>query len=198
MTRYIIATLTLLINFPTQSFTDDLDDMVATCIACHGGNNGTRSIGFPNIVGQPSKYLSEKLHDFKSGAIKSRTMSRVASRLTDKEIVDISDYFSNLEDNNKISISEYIGAGRDIFERGIKGTVVACINCHKLADRQSKSHIPTLNLHHPIYIAKRLKQFRANNPRKVLTAGEKLMSFIASNLSDEDIKSVSEYIGASR
>jgi cytochrome c553 len=181
-----------------HSFQGDIEDIAVQCIGCHGVSSNTRLLGFPNIAGQPSKYISEKLHDFKSGAKKSRIMRRVAARLSDQEIIDISNYFSNIKSKKTISTREYIGAGKDIFEKGIKGSVVACIKCHKLTVSKSKGYIPTLNLHHPIYIAKRLRQFRNNDPLKILTAGEKLMSFVASNLSDEDITSVSEYIGASK
>ncbi len=81
-----------------------------TCLACHG-KGGIRSIqDYPNIAGQPKKYLAKQVKDILSGkrvggidatgAMRTQPMigalvtAEGKNRITDDEIKDISDWLS--------------------------------------------------------------------------------------------------------
>ena len=74
------------------------------CSACHGMDGQAASGGnsplIPNITAQQKTYLIAKLKDYKSGKIKHPQMSLIAEMLTDEDIENVSEWYSNI----KISI----------------------------------------------------------------------------------------------
>jgi len=63
------------------------------CISCHGPDGAGGATG-PVIRGLSGDHITNQLQAFKSGARKSMMMEMVAKRLTDKDIADLSAYFS--------------------------------------------------------------------------------------------------------
>lgn len=68
----------------------------ATCIGCHGVNGISPNPLWPNLAGQKMEYLAKQLNLFKTGARQDPMMNPLAQSLSDKDIADLSLYFSKL------------------------------------------------------------------------------------------------------
>ena len=75
-----------------------------TCSGCHGidgqATSGGNSSLTPNITAQQKEYILEKLKDYKSGKINHPQMSLIAQMLSDNDIENVAEWYSNI----KISI----------------------------------------------------------------------------------------------
>ena len=64
------------------------------CASCHGINGNSEITMYPKLAGQYKDYLSTALHAYKSGSRKNAIMSGFATGLSDQDIEDLSDYYS--------------------------------------------------------------------------------------------------------
>ena len=93
---------------PNVSFSGDLalgkEKAAAVCSVCHGMNGQSASGGnsalIPNITAQNKEYLIAKMKDYKSGKINHPQMSLIAQMLSDEDIENVAEWYSNI----KISI----------------------------------------------------------------------------------------------
>ena len=66
------------------------------CAACHGMDGNSPTPDYPKLGGQYEDYLAKALRDYKSGVRKNPIMAGMAAGLTQKDIDDVSAYFSSL------------------------------------------------------------------------------------------------------
>jgi cytochrome c553 len=70
------------------------------CFSCHGDEGRGTGVRFPGIVGQPSQFLVDRLHEFqqraRDGAAKPGTMTAVAAKLDEAQIAAAAAYLSRL------------------------------------------------------------------------------------------------------
>lgn len=66
------------------------------CAACHNMNGISTIAEYPKLAGQYPDYMAKALRDYKSGARKNAIMAGMAQGLTQKDIDDVSAYFSSL------------------------------------------------------------------------------------------------------
>jgi len=66
------------------------------CAACHNMDGISTIPEYPKLAGQYHDYLAKALRDYKSGARKNPIMAGMAAGLTQKDIDDVSAYFSSL------------------------------------------------------------------------------------------------------
>ena len=66
----------------------------AQCVVCHGQNGISTMIGAPNLAGQSEIYLQQQLLNYRSGKRSHQVMSIIAKPLSDKEIDDLSAWYS--------------------------------------------------------------------------------------------------------
>jgi cytochrome c553 len=67
---------------------------VAVCAACHGENGVAVMPMYPNLAGQYANYIEHALHAYKSGARKNAIMNAQASTLSDEDIKQLAEWFS--------------------------------------------------------------------------------------------------------
>ena len=76
----------------------DWDRYIPACVACHGVDAYGIGVSFPNINGQNPAYLKKAINDWKE-EIRSNDplelMSRVAKRLTEKDIEAVAAYLAS-------------------------------------------------------------------------------------------------------
>ena len=96
--------LLLSILFTTLSFAKG--DVVAgeekvkqVCQSCHGLDGVGINDTYPKLAGQFADYMVVALSDYKSGARKNAIMAGFAATLTEKDIEDVSAYYSRLTEN---------------------------------------------------------------------------------------------------
>ncbi len=68
------------------------------CASCHGTRGqGNPAMKGPRLAGQTADALASKLRDYRNGEIKNPTMNVMAYRLSDQEIIELSEYFSRFQ-----------------------------------------------------------------------------------------------------
>ncbi|MGC3874490.1 c-type cytochrome [Halomonas sp. GXIMD04776] len=72
-------------------------DKIGTCVACHGQDGHGTSPMYPNLAGQNDTYLANALKAYRAGEREggmSSVMTPMAAALSDEDIVDIAEYYS--------------------------------------------------------------------------------------------------------
>jgi cytochrome c553 len=166
------------------------------CIACHGSNGrGDGSGAFPRLAGQAGWYLYKQLVDYASGARPNQIMSGVAARLTEREMEAVSAYYAAIDAPYRPVVGsvepEMLQWGGQLAavgspERGIP----ACVNCHGPQGTGLPPNVPYLAGQYANYMAHQLELWkegvRNNDAMNV-------MSSIAEQMTEEDMRAVSEY-----
>ena len=85
------------IQMPETFISGDPDKgsaLVESCVACHGVDGNSQITMYPRLAGQHKDYLQYALKGYRSGSRKNAIMSGFAKGLTDKDIEDLSEYYS--------------------------------------------------------------------------------------------------------
>lgn len=167
-----------------------------TCVACHGEAGVSPSPIWPKLAGQHETYLSSQLHEFKKGIAGKRNnaiMYGISLALTDEDIDDLSAYYASFEKSIGTTSDDSFKLGQSIYRGGnMEYKIQACIACHgPTGDGNGPAAIPVLSGQHAEYIYSQLKNFqkniRTNDPNK-------MMRNIVHRMTDDEMKSVSQYI----
>lgn len=182
------------------------------CAACHGANGVSAVPAQPNLGGQSVKYLYKQLVAFKSGDRANAIMKAYASQLSDQDMANVAGYFAS-QPRWSVGYANPATAEKAqklYFGGDSKRGVIPCSGCHGGKGNGNQwAAFPRLGGQHPEYIATQLKLFRAAGredeglmPEQMRTndaakKGEKgMMQVVAAKLSDNDIKILSDFIGA--
>ena len=182
------------------------------CGACHGVDGVSTVPAQPNLGGQNIKYLYKQLSDFKSGARVNPIMSVQVAPLTDQDLANVAAYYSS---QKRWSVGyanpALVTAGQKTFYGGdSKRGVIPCAGCHGgKGNGNDYAAFPRISGQHSAYLATQLKLFRAAGREDDVLGkdqvrandgakkGDKgMMQTVASHLSDNDIKALSDYISA--
>lgn len=72
-------------------------EKASVCAACHGADGkSTNPAQYPNLAGQYMNYIEHSLKDYRSGARKNAVMGAQAASLSDTDIRELAEYFSQL------------------------------------------------------------------------------------------------------
>jgi cytochrome c553 len=148
------------------------------CLNCHKSYG---SLNAPVLHGEEKEYLTRQLHSFKEGKRKNVFMNSVASQLTEKDIQQVTDYFSSFERCSMTAELTHQTPGNG--ERG-KQKAAACAACHT---QDNPVGAPFLNGQNGFYVAQQLRDMkygRRSNP---------FMESVVLNLTEGDIWDVSAY-----
>lgn len=166
------------------------------CIVCHGAEGqGDGSGAFPRLAGQAGWYTYKQLIDYASGARPNQVMSGIAQRLTEREMEAVAAYYAAIDaphrpvpgtvDQALLQWGGQLGAVGSA-EKGIP----SCVNCHGPSGTGNPPSVPYLAGQYANYMTYQLQLWRDgvrdNDAMNV-------MSSIASKMTDEDMRAVSEY-----
>ncbi|MGL5252056.1 MAG: c-type cytochrome [Moraxella sp.] len=182
----------------------------SVCGACHGVDGVSTVPAQPNLGGQNVKYLYKQLTNFKEGARVNPIMAAQVAKLTDQDMANVAGYYASQPRWGVAYVNPaYAAAGQKLFYGGNSSRgVIPCAGCHGgKGNGNDFAAFPRIGGQHPAYIATQLKLFRAAgredevaDPSQVrhndaAKKGEKgMMQVVASKLSDNDIKVLSDYI----
>ncbi|MEC9206200.1 MAG: c-type cytochrome [Pseudomonadota bacterium] len=200
MRRSFVLVLTIsLLFFGSKTFSADIEkgkEKSVTCVACHGVDGKSPNPIWPNLAGQHVKYLKIQLYEFRKGQNGKRNnaiMHGISLTLSDEDIESLALYYSSLEKPVGITKDKYLEKGQNIYRGGnLKFKIQACIACHGPNGQGNyAAAIPVLSGQHSEYIVQQLKNFqsgiRSNDPNK-------MMRNVVHRMTDEEIRSVAEYI----
>ncbi|MFZ5475239.1 MAG: c-type cytochrome [Myxococcota bacterium] len=183
----------------------DLDGkpaIVDKCETCHGIDGNSLHFDFPKLAGQRRDYLLKQLRDIKSGKRKVDVMVPVVSLLTDEQMVELADYFSNVpvvKGTSQNPASKVVG--KKIFDLGVPYRMVAqCSACHGTYGegrvdpglvQDGFGGFPLLNGQHAQYTVKQLKAFRSGQRGNDYNG---MMRNLAKQMSDQEMELVADYL----
>lgn len=155
---------------------------IALCTSCHVDTGNSVNPLWPNLAGQHATYMKNQLIAFKEGKRQDPLMAPIVKSLTNKDIDELSNYYSSL-DWPKTSTSP---------SQNSKGQNVAanCIGCHGMAGKPVNDDWPIISGLSKEYILKSLKGFKSGE-RESLP-----MKVIVDSLTEEQLEAVSEYYGS--
>lgn len=164
------------------------------CAACHGADGNSAIPNYPNLAGQHADYIYEQLQFYKSGERANAIMLGQAAGLDDQTMADLAAYFATLEAEIGETPEELLSTGRAIYMGGIaeKG-VPACVSCHGPGGMGIPSTgYPRLSGQKTQYTIEQLQLYRSGERSGYGQA--EVMNDIASNLTDEEIQAVANYV----
>lgn len=174
---------------------DKGESLSQPCMACHGPKGNSPNGQWPNIAGQHAGYLYKQLRDYKRGEERSNAqMAGMVASLSKQDMRNLAAYYATQPQKTMGAADEaLVERGRQIYLGGIpsKG-VAACVACHGPRGRGNPAaDYPDVGGQYAQYLSQQLKYFRsgerANDPQA-------MMRSLAADMSDEEIRAVSEYM----
>lgn len=170
------------------------------CAACHGADGNSASDMYPKLAGQHPQYLAKQLREFRlasqTGGEKGRSnpiMMGQAANLSDQDILDLAAYFASKEMKPGATPKDMIEKAADLYRRGKpEEGMPSCAGCHgPRGNGMGLAAFPDISGQHVAYLKSQLEMFRSgkrnNDPNG-------MMRGVASNLTDEDIKLLTNYL----
>jgi hypothetical protein len=163
---------------------------VAACITCHGPK-GQSAIGtWPKLSAQHAAYTAKQLKNFKEGVRANAIMMGMAAALTEQDMQNIAAYLAKQPASLGVAQDKAtIELGQSIYRGGIaaKG-VPACAGCHSPNGAGIPSQYPRQAGQWAEYSNNQLMSFREGTRKNIQ------MNMIATKLSDNEMKAVSDYM----
>ena len=201
LTRHVCISFAfiLLLTTPTSLLmAGDIEagkDKSIVCSACHGKDGNSINPIWPSLAGQHKKYTINTLKAYQNDTRVDAVMKAQLMGLTEKDFEDIAAYY-NVQKMEKQDYDYALAKkGESLYRGGNASTGVAsCIACHGPTGRGNPgAGYPFLAGQHAEYTEDALKNY-TNTGRK---AGlNDMMQSLATRLTAEEIKAVSEYIQA--
>lgn len=173
----MITTL-LTLTMSSVNAADNIENIVNTCVSCHGKQGVSLNNNWPNLAGQKQGYLIKEITAFRDGTRKNPLMSSQVKHLSDQQINALANYFSVQKNTTKAAKTENI-KGKHVRAR--------CISCHGMSGITVNTLWPNLAGQKAGYLEKQLLAFK-NGQRN-----SPIMEVIAKELTDDEIKNVAQY-----
>jgi cytochrome c553 len=197
MTTTVVAVASLLLASHTTSALADPATQVETskCTVCHGMHGEGAPGGVPRLAGQNADYMNHALSLFKTGARTSPVMQPIARNLSNMEIRQLADYFSQQRaprlDVGASSSGQLVLAGMQLAEKGAVN-VAACFSCHAADGKGSGARFPRIAAEPVQFVINRLHEFQARAQGKTPEPGT--MTAVAATLDEEQIEAAAAYL----
>lgn len=149
------------------------------CRTCHGLEGYAKIPIAPHIGGEPVAYIVHQLTAFRDGTREHEMMSVVTRSLSDEAIADLAAWYSTqrVVATLPANVSE-------------EAAPEACVACHGANGLSQMEDVPNLAGETTMYIDTQLKAFRTGKRT------HEIMTEIAANLSNEDIRAFAEWYAA--
>jgi cytochrome c553 len=168
---------------------------VVACITCHGPKGQSAISTWPKLSAQHAAYTSKQLKNFKEGTRANPVMMGMAATLTEQDMNNIAAFLAKQEPSLGVAQNkDTIELGQSIYRGGIaaKG-VPACAACHSPTGAGIPNQYPLMGGQWAEYNAAQLVAFREGTRKN-----SSQMTTIATKLSDQEMKAVSDYMAGLR
>lgn len=166
------------------------------CASCHGVDGaGNPQAGFPVLAQLPPAYFAKQIADFKAGTRTHPVMTPIAQAMSVEDAESSARHYAS-QPRPKAGASTVdpavIARGRNLAINGAwDRQVPPCFKCHAVDGLGVAPAFPAIAGQHAAYTVRQLEAWktgaRTNDPQK-------LMKAVAESLSDDDIRSVAEYL----
>ncbi|MES2412171.1 MAG: c-type cytochrome [Pseudomonadota bacterium] len=181
-------------------FEDTIAQRAMACTACHGPQGRAAPDGYyPRLAGKPAGYLYNQLVNFRDGRRHYGLMTQLLAPLTDAYLMEMAQYFSQLEVPYAAPLKP--AASADTLERGrrlvMQGdasrNIQACVQCHGQAMTGVAPNIPGLLGLPRDYLNAQLGAWKAGQRRAY---APDCMKDVVARLSLEDINAAGSWLAA--
>ena len=205
MTKTKGALLFMFILFLQGEISANTQDLVETCIACHGADGNSSNPEWPSLAGQGQKYLLKQLQDIRSGARDVPLMTGQLDSYSAFQLQQMAEYYS--KQSPTISGAEAISdinfgydsvqmlaLGEQIYRYGIgERNIPACTACHSpTGEGNSLAVYPKVGGQHKVYLANQLRQFRSYARKN--DGDDQIMRRAVVDLRDVELEAVANYM----
>jgi cytochrome c553 len=170
-------------------------DGALMCAACHGAQGEGAPDGIPRLAGQNAAYLNHALSMFKGGTRASLVMQPVAESLSDADMRQLAEYFSNqkapLAGAQTPASPEFVLAGRKLAETG-SANAAPCFSCHAADGKGNGARFPAIAGQPAQFVVNRLHEFQVRARGTVPQADT--MTAVAATLSERQIEEAAAYL----
>ncbi len=164
---------------------------VTACLTCHGPKGQSAVATWPKLSAQHAAYTAKQLKNFKEGTRANPVMMGMAATLTEQDMQNIGAYLAKQPLSQGVAQNKNtIELGQSIYRGGIaaKG-VPACAACHSPTGAGIPAQSPLWGGQWADYTNAQLLAFREG-----VRKNSSQMTTIATKLSDQEMKAVSDYI----
>lgn len=156
---------------------------------------------YPKLAGQHAKYIEKQLKDLKLGMTSGGKQGRVdpvmggmAMPLSEQDMKDLAAYYASLPISHNTTPENVVEQGKTLYTAGDASRgLTACIACHGPRGNGTElSGFPKISGQHADYIKAQLVKFRDGSRANDMNG---MMQDIAKKLTDEDIDTLSKYVG---
>jgi len=164
-----------------------------TCFTCHGADANTPlTPNYPKMAGQDAVYLLAQMKDFHEGTRTNgqspvMTATLVGAKLTDEDTANIVAYVASLDSPD---VKHADDEGKKLFNAKL------CASCHGPdGDKPLQPGYAKLKGQNPQYLIDQLKAFKDGTRKNGQAA---TMTAIMANVSEEEIKTLAEWIAGTK
>ncbi|MEP7084849.1 MAG: c-type cytochrome [Betaproteobacteria bacterium] len=179
------------------------------CAACHGAEGVSAASANPHLAAQHAEYTTLQLQHFKQGLRKNPVMMAMAAALTDEDAKMLGTYFSEKKAKPGSAKDKALAdIGQKVYRGGNSKTgVPACAACHSPTGVGIPAQYPRLSGQFADYTYAQLQGFvRGDRGGEIKLADGKLvedvrgkvMTNVASRMSEREMRAVAEYISGLR
>jgi cytochrome c553 len=151
--------------------------------------------GAPRLAGQNADYMNHALSMFKAGARASAIMQPIARNLSDTEIRQLADYFSQ-QSAPRVAVAvsaspQLVLAGKQLAEMGA-ANVAPCFSCHAAQGKGNGARFPRIAAEPAQFVSNRLHEFQARAHGTAPEPGT--MTAVAAMLDENQIAAAAAYL----
>ncbi|GAC12696.1 c-type cytochrome [Aliiglaciecola lipolytica] len=171
------------------------------CIACHGADGNSALDMYPSLAGQHAQYTVKQLKELKLGGETAGAegrydpvMSSQAALLNEQEMQDLAAYLASQDAKPGTTPEDVVEKGGNLYRGGdLDRGITACIACHgPRGNGMGLAGFPDISAQKAAYLKSQLEKFRSGTRANDLNG---MMRDIASKLTDDDIETLSQYLG---
>ena len=185
----IVAACFLLTSIGPLFANENIEDLIATCAACHGENGVPQEKTTPVIWGQNEGYMYLQMRDLQKGTRKNEIMQGVVKGLERNQLRALAAHFSKLKWPDLQQPDPSAGVASIAIHAA---KALACVVCHQ-GQYEGDGTTGRMAGQSIDYLAKTTRDFRdgtrANNPG---------MTTMMRTLTEAEVDALAQYIGTLR
>ena len=170
------------------------EELVGTCLACHGAIGNSPAPSFPNIAGQNAQYLLKQLLEIQSGQREVLSMTGILDNMSESDLLDIATYYESQPRVHGAAKPDLVELGESIYRAGIpRKNIAACTACHSpTGNGNGPAVFPALAGQWPEYIVTQLKNFQSGKRHN--DGDSQMMRATAMDMNEKEMTAVASYL----